>query len=204
MGPIGNRRSIAGVYYTPDAAVCSVDAFGVGLGILVAGIFVIPIGDPHCAVGADLFADGTEPAVGGGEEIFFGGGFEAGAVGDEAVVVDGALVDVAEENVALVFGREHVALIDADAAVGGHVVFVVDDGWEEFVAVGIFGDAALALVDAAGSEVPEMINDAGADESVAGGVEVDAPWIAGAVGEDFEFFGDGMIAAKGGADFDAG
>src|SRR6185295_16105101 len=111
----------------PYSPILAVHSLGISLGILVAWIFVIPIANPQRAVRPDLFADWTKPAIGGREKIFFGDGFEAGAVRNQTIVVDGILVDVAHEHVAAVFHREIVTLIDANAAIGGHVMFVVDD-----------------------------------------------------------------------------
>jgi hypothetical protein len=61
---------IADVDDAPDAAVFAVDAVGVGAGILVAGIFIVPVSDPDGAVGADFLDDRAEPAVIGADEIF--------------------------------------------------------------------------------------------------------------------------------------
>src|ERR1041385_3464736 len=124
----------------------SVHSFGISLSILVTRIFVIPIADPKRAIGADLFADGAEPTIRGRDEIFFGDGFEAGAIGDKAVVVDGVLVNVAHENVAAIFLRKLIALIDTDAAISSHVMFVVHDGRQQFVSVWICGRSTLANV----------------------------------------------------------
>jgi hypothetical protein len=103
--------------------------------------------------------------------------------------VDGVIVDIAEDDGVEVAGRELVAEIDLNAAVGGHVMPMIDDGWEEFVGVRERGAAGLTDVDAAGSHMEEVINDAGADEGVSVAVEVDAPRVAGAVGEDLEAAG---------------
>src|SRR5689334_20591791 len=88
-------RFFSGVNHTPDAAALAIYAFGIGVGVLIARVFVIPIRDPKRAVGANLLADWAEPAIAGGDEVFFGNGLDAGAIANEAVVIDGVLVDIA-------------------------------------------------------------------------------------------------------------
>ena len=132
-------RFFAGINDAPDAAAFAIHPFGVGVGVLIAGVFVIPIRYPKRAVGPNLLANGPEPAVGGGDEVFFGNGLEAGAIGKEAVVIDGVLVDVSHENVAAIFFGKLIALINADAAVGRHVMLVVHYGGEQLVGVRIGG-----------------------------------------------------------------
>src|SRR4051812_28326372 len=96
-----NRLSslITGVDDAPDSAAFAVEVGG--FGVLIAGVFVVPVHDPEGAVGAGLGADGAEPVVVGFEEfagVFCGaevGGGEAGAVGGEFVVIDTVAMDVA-------------------------------------------------------------------------------------------------------------
>src|SRR5438093_11339851 len=61
-------RLVAGPDDAPDAAVFAVDAFGIGLGVLVAGIFFVPIHDPHGTIWPGLDPPGAEPVVVTGEE----------------------------------------------------------------------------------------------------------------------------------------
>src|SRR5947209_936879 len=104
---------------------------------------------------------------------------------------------------AIVLGKL-VALVNTDAAVSGHEVFVVHDGRQQFVGVGISRHTALANVNASGSHMEEVIDYAGADKSIAIPIKVNAPWIASALGEYFEFLGIRMVARDRGRNFDAG
>jgi len=71
----GSGREGTGLPFSPPyrpRARCgklAIHAFGVGIGVLVARIFVIPIHDPDGAVGTGLGAHGHEPAVVGADEI---------------------------------------------------------------------------------------------------------------------------------------
>src|SRR5213075_430064 len=113
------------------------------LGVLVAGIFVVPIHDPHGAVGASLDADGSKPMVVAGEEgaaahlviafaraeeFGFALGFVSRANRREAIAIDGAFVDVADEDEAAPFGRPLVTLVNANAGVRSAEVTPIDDG----------------------------------------------------------------------------
>ena len=161
---------------------------------MVARIFVAPIANPQRAVGADLLADRTKPAIARREEIFFGDGLEAGAVGNEPVVIDGVLVNVTHENAALIFRRKLVALVNADAAVRRHVMFVLHDGRQNLVGVRIRRRARLPLIAAPGRDMEQMVNHACTYEGVTRGIEIHAPRIAGALGEDLELLRPRMIA----------
>ena len=172
---------------TPDAAVLTVHAFGVGLGVLVAGILVAPVHDPQEAVGAGLGADWAEPAVVGAEEVATRLAFEGGTDGCENFLVDGVVVDVADEGVAVRVGGIAAALINLHAGIRGAAVFVLHDAGQLLVGIRILRRTALTHVDAAGGHVEEVVDDASADEEVPRRVVVAAPGIAGAVGEDFEF-----------------
>src|SRR5438874_10490497 len=90
-GPAG---SVAGIDDAPDSPVGTIHAFRIGPGVLVAGIFVIPIGDPKRAVRSDLFADWPEPAIGGGEQILVRVCFEARAIWTQDIMVNRALMNV--------------------------------------------------------------------------------------------------------------
>ena len=63
--------------------------------------------------------------------------------------------------------------------------------------------AALAVVDAAGNHVPEVRDDARADEQLALGVVVDAPRIAEAVRDDLEDVLGRVIPPHAAVDVDA-
>ena len=163
----------------------AVHAFGIRFGVLVAGILVAPAHDPEEAVGTRLRTDGAEPAVVGAEEVATWLAFEAGTDGREDFLVDGVVVDVADEGVAVRVGGIAAALINLHAGIRGAEVFVLHDAGQLLVGIRILRRTALAHINAAGSHVEEVVDDAGADEEVARSVVVAAPGIAGAVGEDF-------------------
>ena len=194
----------------------------------MADLLVGPVADVEGAVGADFLGDGDEVHVVGAHEIGgvfadVGAAFGVGVVGDEAMAVE-----VAEEELVAVGGGEEVALVDGEAAVGvaaaegvgvvvgeagaggfvevdvgaqaAGVVGVVGDGLDVFVGVRVEVLAGLALVAAAGDDVVEVGDDAGGDEPFAMLVVVEAPGVAGAVGEDFEFVADGVVAPDAGVE----
>ena len=125
---------------------------------------------------------------------------EARAVDGQFVLVDAIAMDVAHEGRAGVLGRGSAALVDLHAGVGGAVVLVVVDVFEEVVGVGPTGDAALADVDAAGDDVPEVFDNAGGDEEVAARVPVDAPLVGDAVGELVDGVVGGVVAHDAGVE----
>jgi hypothetical protein len=67
----------------------------------------------------------------------------------------------------------------------------------EGVEVGIEILAVHALVMGAGNEVPHVADDVVGEEGLAVFVPVEAPWVGGAVGDDFENFARGMVAPDG-------
>ena len=77
---------------------------------------------------------------------------------------------------------------------------MVGDGLDVVVRVGIEMLAGLALVAAALDDVVKMRDDAGGDEHLAARVEVDAPGVAGAVGEDLEDVPRRVVAPDAGVD----
>ena len=188
-GGHGLVRLITGPDDAPDAAAFAIDAGGVGVGVLVARILVIPVHHPHRSVRPGLRAHGHEPAVLGRQEIAAVGplaGDETRALRREPVDVEGVLVDVPVQRRALPLGRPLVALIDVDARIGGHVVLVIHDARQLAVGVGEGRLAGLARVEAAGREVEQVVNDARAHEGVALAIKVHAPRVARALGPDLE------------------
>jgi hypothetical protein len=63
--------------------------------------------------------------------------------------------------------------------------------------------AALALIDAAGNHMPEMRDDAGADQQLSLGVVVYAPRVAETVSDDFESVLRRVITPHAAVDLDA-
>ena len=135
----------------------------------------------------------------------------------EDVAVEPGAVDVVHEQRAAVLGRPGAAQVDhragvgvaaaggvgaavAAVRVGAQVMPVVGDGLDVVVGVGIEVLARLPLVAAALDHVIKVRDDAGRDEHLAAGVEVDAPGVAGAVGEDLEDVPRRVIAPDAGVD----
>ena len=98
--------------------------------------------------------------------------------------MNGVVVDVALEGHAAELRRVLIAHVDVHTRISRHVVLVVDDAGQQVVGVGIGRLTRLPLVEPTRGEVEEVIDDAGADEGIAPGVEVHAPWIGRALGED--------------------
>ena len=69
----------------------TIHPFRIGLGILVTGIFIVPIHDPERAIGPGLSADRAKPAIVGDQKIFITGAYEARRGRSELIVIDGAL-----------------------------------------------------------------------------------------------------------------
>ena len=201
----GLGRVVAGPDHAPDAAAFAVHAGRIGVGVLVAGIAVVPIHHPHRAVGAGLGAHGHEPAVLRGHEVAGVvplGRDKAGTLRREPVDVQRVLVDVPVQRRPEPFLGPLVALVDVDAGVGGHVVLVVHDARQLAVRVGERRLPGLARIQAAGREVEQVIDHAGADEGVALRVEIHAPRVAGAFGEHLELAGPGVEPGDAGAHHD--
>ena len=79
-------------------------------------------------------------------------------------------------------------------ALAAHPVHVIGDGLDVVVDVGVEVRAGLALVSRARDHVVQMRDDAGGRESLAVVVEVEAPRVAGAFGEDLEDVPGRMVA----------
>src|SRR4051812_43070060 len=109
----------SGINDAPDSTVGAIHAFWIGIGVLIARIFVIPIHDPDRAVGTNLRADGTKPAVVRAHKIAHKRIVEGGAIGREAVLMYGAVMDVSHQHHALVFARELISLVNLEPRVGG-------------------------------------------------------------------------------------
>ena len=209
-----------------------------GLVAVMALVLVIPVDHEDRAVRAGQQVENLRRAVVEAGEVraVFPHEAAARALGD--VHVDPRAVDVVHENLAAIFRRETVALIDEQARVRvaaahgvaaavarvrsliAEIMPVIGDGFQlaidermdrpaaaavrgnacDLVGVRRVVRAALPLIFAALNHVEEMRNHAGLDEALTVRVEVDAPRIARALGEDLELFLGGMIAPDGGID----
>jgi hypothetical protein len=120
------------------------------------------------------------------------------------------VVDRPDDELAAVLRREGVVEHEARAAVRVAalaalqvLVLVVGDGLNVLVGVLVLVLSALAVVAPALDHVPEVRDDAGLDEHLAVLVEVDAPGIAGSLGEPFKDLLEGVIAPDRGVHGDA-
>ena len=108
--------------------VTAIHAGGIGIGVLVAMIAVIPVEDVKAAVGAGLLGNGHVPDVVGRQEIGPGRGEIAGTAAFQRVDVDAAAVDVSHVEPFPELGRVGVRIEPLDPAIGRHLVLVGDDG----------------------------------------------------------------------------
>src|SRR5205814_1558980 len=104
-----------GINNAPDSAMFPVDPLGVRVGVLIARIFVVPIHDPERAIRTGLSADRSKPTVVRDQKVFVAGAYEARSRRSELVVIDGALVNVADKNRSKPFRGILAALINIDA-----------------------------------------------------------------------------------------
>lgn len=178
----------------------AVDASAVGeVDGVSADVGVVPVEDVDAAVGSDFHAEADPGEVVGGHEVAAVASDVGGAVGVHVVNEDGVLVDVAHEELVAVGGGEGVGEVEAGAAVGGEVG-VVADGLDGVVGVGIKVGAGLFVVVASLHDVEEVGDDAAGCEAVADVIEVEAPGVGEAAGEDFEFLGFGVEAPDAGVE----
>ena len=128
--------------------------------------------------------DRHEPGVVGREEVRPRLAEVGRAVARQHVAVDAVAVDVAHVELVAVLRRIGVAVEVVEAAVGRLLMLVLDDR------VDLPGErrirAALAMVIAGLGQVPEMVDDAGADEGAALGVPGDAPGVARPLAEQLK------------------
>ena len=104
-------------------------------------------------------------------------------------------MQVAHDEPAAVILGERVGVVDAQPAVRRLLVVLRGDRGQGVRHRRI--RAALALVIAALGHVEEVVDHAAGDEPVALAVVVQAPRVAGPLGEQLEFLGDRMIAPDG-------
>ena len=93
---------------------------------VVADDAVVEIRDPERAVGAELQINGAEPRVGDAHEVGHLVAHAAAAAPFDAVTVDAAGHDVADDEVALKFFRPRRVVEHGDAADGGAAVAVLN------------------------------------------------------------------------------
>ena len=103
------------------------------------------------------------------------------------------LVDVAHEELIAVFRRKSIAEVEAGTPMG-RLVMVVSDGGDVIVDVGVKMGLGLLVVGSTLDDVEDVRDDAASGKGLTSVVEIKAPWVGEAVGEDFEFLFDGMVA----------
>ena len=110
----------------------------IAVGVLIAVIAIVPVEDVQAAIGAGLLHDGHEPGVVGREKVGLAGGEVGAAAALELVAVDAVAVDVAHVELLAVLLGIGVAIEEVNAAVGGLLVLVLDDGVELPGEIGIW------------------------------------------------------------------
>ena len=215
VAPARLQRHELGVAHRPQVRVAARPVGRVRLGgrnpedpaglvvqdIGAADVGVVPVEHVESAVGADLDAEPHPLGVVRHHEVFAVTRGEARSLPLEHVRQHRVLVDVGHEDAAPLRGREGIGLIDARAAVS-RAVTMVGDGLNVAVDVRVEVPAALTLVDAAGNDVPEMRDHAGAHDQLTLGVVVDAPRVAEAVRHDLEAILGRMVAPDAAVDVD--
>ena len=206
---------------TEDAAIGAVPDFDV---TVVAGLGIDPVGEEEGTIGGEGDGDADGAVVVGKQKVGAVAGDVGRAVEVELFADNAVAVEVVEEGLAAVFGREGVGEVEGESAVGvaaaevvsgsvagalpgvvtrSIVVTVVGDFGEFDVGVGVEVLPCLPDVATALDDVEEVGDDTGADEEVTVLVEVETPGVAGTVGIDFEFVPSGVVAPDGGVEGDA-
>ena len=181
----------------------AIDASGVGeVDGVAADVGVVPVENVDASVGPDFHAEAHPGEVVGGHEVAAVAPDVGGAVGLHVIGEDGMLVDVAHEELVVIFGGKGVGQIESGSAVGREVG-VVTDRLDGRVSVGIEIGSGLLVVDAALDDVEEVGDDAAGGEAVAEIIEVEAPGIGEAAGEDFKFAGLGVEAPDAGVEVES-
>ena len=168
---------------------------------LAADVGIVPVEGIERTIRTELHAEADPLGVVGVEQIGSVTGDEARALGCQDIAEHRVLVDVAHEELAMMLGGEGIGEIDARPAMG-RAVGVIDDGADVLVDIRVEMPTALTVVDPAGDDVEHVGDHAGGDEEVALGVVVDAPWVAEAVGDDFEAILDRVVAPDAAVDVD--
>ena len=162
------------------------DAAGVFLQHGVAAdVAVMPVENKHIAGRADLHAKANPLLVVRVHEILVMLAHVAGAGRDQFIGQHRVLVDVRHENLALILVRVGIGQVDTRTAVG-RAVTVIRDRANVAVDVRVEMTTGLPMVCAAGDDVPQVRDHAGADEQLPLGVVVDAPRVAEAVRDNLK------------------
>lgn len=174
----------------PEAAALAVAAGVVEGDFDVGDDAVVEVGDVEGAVGAELDVDGAEPGVAGLEEVRHFDGDFGGAVEGDAVAVDAAGDDVAEEEIALEVRWPEGVFAGDEAGDGGGAVVVVEHwGGVAEAVVGLAEDGVEAAVDILVDGHGVAIG----GEEIAEGVEAETEDVGLAVAE---FFDAGAVRAE--------
>lgn len=184
-----------------QSAAKPIDSAGVSIRVLVAVISVVPVQDTEAAVRSGFLHNGHEPCVVGGEQIVFRFTPIGCTLRYYSITVDAAAVNVAHVEFAAEGFRVGITVIPVDPAIGCFLMTVLDDAFN-FPGEGRIG-APLTVVVAGFGEVPEVIDDAGADEGFAGIIESDTPGVAGTFAEHLKFACGRMDTEHGACEFPA-
>jgi len=167
-----------------------------------ADVGVVPVEDVDATIRSNFHTEANPGEIVGGHEITPVSADVGGAIWFHVIGEDGMLVDVAHEELVVVFGGEGIGQIEAGSAVRREVG-VVADRLDGRVGVGVEVGAGLFVVDAALDDVEEMGDDAAGGKAVAEVIEVEAPRIGEAASEDFEFASFGVEAPDAGVEVEA-
>src|SRR5690606_35130820 len=199
----GAKRRRLAIRHAKDSARSMMDAIG-----LVALAGVRPVGDVHGAIGAGEEVEAAKPFILHEKEIVTVQTDVTGATPLQQVVVQPAAVEVQREHRVTVAIGPIIALVDHQSAMGmaaasrgggvahgqanvapflsGVTVNMVGRLSDESVKMWIEIGAVHSLVVSARHEVPQMA-DHGVDEKhLAMPVEIEAPRVGRAMGDDFE------------------
>ena len=177
----------------------------------VAGLLVVPVDHKDVAVGTILKVDEPGPSIVGEQKVRPMTGDIARPLRPRHIHVEAMAVDVAHEKLIAIRVGPTAAEVDHQAAVGvapagavglvvaavgirAEVVEMIGDRLDVVVGVGVEMLTTLPMIPRPLNDVKRMRNHARLDEGLAAVVEVEAPRIAGALGEGLEDMPRRMIA----------
>ena len=121
--------AIAGVDHAPNATIGTIHAFGIGPRILIAWVFIIPIGNPDRNIRADLLTDRPKSTIGRLDEIIHGVGLKGCTIGFQTIHVDRVFVNIPNQHSTGIGLRVLISLIHSHPAVSSSIVTMIDNGW---------------------------------------------------------------------------
>ena len=182
----------------------SVDAAGIGmLHLGAADVGVVPVEGVDRTIGANLDAEAHPVLVVGEEKLVAVAAHVAAPLALKDIGEDGVLVNIGHEDAAPVWLGKRIRLINPRPTMRRRMG-VVGDRADVGVDVRAQVTAALAVIDAAGDDMPEVRNHARRDEQLALGVVIDAPGVAEPVSHDLETVLHGVVSPHAAIDLHGG